>query len=152
GFFARRHFGWFWPRPAALWSLFRGALPFASIILLLVLHDRYDLFLVERWFGLEAAGAYAGPARLVQSLAALGGSVVGAFSAEIIQVEADDKESLRRHVAFSLWCMLAIATPIVFGAPFVEGDALSLLFTHQDPAARGIFSWLCLGILSQVAI
>ncbi len=149
-YFAWTRLGWSPIEPHALPQIWRAALPFAAISFLLMLQDRFDLFLMERWFGLEAAGAYAGPAKVVQSLAALGTSVVAAFSAEIVQVK--DRESLARHSAFSLWCMLAIATPIVFGAPFVETEAMRLLFTHEAPEAHGIFSWLCLSIIGQVFI
>jgi O-antigen/teichoic acid export membrane protein len=149
-YFAWTRLGWSPVQKKALPQLMQAALPFAGISLLLVTYDRFDLFLMERWFGLEAAGAYAGPAKVVQSLGALGSSVVAAFSAEMVQVK--DRDSLARHTTLSLWCMLAIATPIVFGAPFVETEAMRLLFTHEAPAARGIFSWLCLSIVAQVFI
>jgi O-antigen/teichoic acid export membrane protein len=149
-YFAWTRLGWSPLRFPSLPGIWQAALPFAAISFLLMLQDRFDLFLIERWFGLEAAGAYAGPAKVVQSLGALGTSVVAAFSAEIVQVK--DRDSLARHTAFSLWCMLAIATPIVFGAPFVETEAMRLLFTHELREAAGIFSWLCVGILGQVFI
>jgi O-antigen/teichoic acid export membrane protein len=149
-YFAWTRLGWSSLRFESLPLIWRAALPFAAISFLLMLQDRFDLFLMERWFGLEAAGAYAGPAKVVQSLAALGTSVVAAFSAEMVQVK--DRDSLARHTALSLWCMLAIATPIVFGAPFVETEAMRLLFTHDLREAHGIFSWLCLSIIGQVFI
>jgi O-antigen/teichoic acid export membrane protein len=149
-YFAWTRLGWSPVQRDSFFRIARGALPFAAISFLLMLQDRFDLFLMERWFGLEAAGAYAGPAKVVQSLAALGTSVVAAFSAEMVLVK--DRDSLARHSALSLWCMLAIATPIVFGAPFVETEAMQLLFPHQPPAAHGIFRWLCLSIIAQVFI
>jgi O-antigen/teichoic acid export membrane protein len=149
-YFAWTRLGWSPLRAKSLPLIWRAALPFAAISFLLMLQDRFDLFLIERWFGLEAAGAYAGPAKVVQSLAALGTSVVAAFSAEMVQVK--DRDSLARHTALSLWCMLAIATPIVFGAPFVETEMMRLLFTHELRETHGIFSWLCLSIIGQVFI
>lgn len=146
----RKDIPWQLPKLQDLMRLFRGALPFALIALILALFDRFDLFLMQSWFGLEAAGAYAGPARVVLSLGALGATVVAAFSAEIIHVK--DKESLARHAAFSLWCMLAIASPIVFGAPFVEDEMLARLFTHETPQTHGVFSWLCFSIIAQSCI
>jgi len=149
-YFAWTRLGWAPLRRTSLPHIVRFALPFAGISFVLMMYDRFDIFLMERWFGLEAAGAYVGPAKVVQSLGALGTSVVAAFSAEIVQVK--DRDSLARHAALSLWCMLAIAAPIIFGAPFIETEAMQLLFTHEAPAARGVFSWLCLSLLGQVFI
>jgi len=150
GFFALKELQFSRIIPKQLWEVFRGATPYALIAIILILYDRYDLFLVERWFGLESAGAYSGPSKVVQSLIALTGSVVMAFYAEMVRVQ--DRESLFKHAALSLWCLMAITTPIVFGAPFVETEAMQLLFTHHTPEADGIFSLLSIGIIGNVVI
>lgn len=139
-----------WDSPQHLLQVFWGATPFALIAIMLIVYDRFDVLLVKQWFGLEMAGAYAGPARVVQSLIMFTGSIVMAFYAEIVQ--AQDRESLFKHSSLSLWCLMALATPMVFGAPFVETDAMQLLFTHQMTATHGIFPILCLGIFGNVFI
>ncbi|MCX6130167.1 MAG: oligosaccharide flippase family protein [Proteobacteria bacterium] len=150
GFYSFRHLGFARLVPADMKRFFLGSIPFASIAIILTLYERFDLFLIERWFGLEALGAYSGPARVVQSLIMLINSVVLAFYAEMVRI--NDRESLFKHTQLSLWSLMALATPIAFGASFVEKDALNLIFTHTSPLADGVFGLLSAGMIGNALI
>ncbi|MBF0443582.1 MAG: oligosaccharide flippase family protein [Oligoflexales bacterium] len=150
GIYAFRHLRFSRPITADIRKIFFNSIPFTLISVLIIAYDRYDIFLAEHWFGLAGAGAYSGPAKLVQSLNLLTGSVVLAFYAEIVTVQ--DRQSLYRHTALSLFCLMAIVTPMVFGAPFLEKQLISIIFVNHSPSADGVFSLLIIGIMGNALI
>jgi O-antigen/teichoic acid export membrane protein len=122
--------------------------PFAILILLVTILDRIDIFLVERWYGPEGAGIYSGPAKVVQSLSLLIAGLATPFYAETMKV--NESESLYKHVSLSLWLFTALAAPIIFGIPFIEKQALSILFKDLPASAENLLSVTSIGILGTV--
>ena len=136
------------------WSKLREimmkATPFALTILVLTLIDRIDIFLIERWFGLETAGIYSGPARVIQSLAMVTTAIALPFYAEILKVK--DRDSLYKHVALSLWFLSALIAPIIFGIPFIEGDVIRILFSHLPVAGHYLLSLLSVSMIGSILV
>jgi len=122
--------------------------PFALILVLITFLDRIDIFLVQRWFGTDGAGIYAGPAKVVQSLTLLIAALAAPFYAETLKLT--DKALLYKHISFSLWFFTALASPIIFGAPFVETTVLHILFPGLPAAAENLLPISAIGILGTV--
>lgn len=121
------------------------SIPFALLVLMLAVFDRMDIFLVEKWFGMEQAGAYAGPAKVIQSLSMIIASLALPFYAEILKV--NDSESLTKHMALSLWCLSALIAPIIFGMPFIDKEVIGILFTNMPDSIDHLMSLLSLGMI-----
>ncbi len=145
GIYAFHKYSWQRVFPKAAWTIFRKATPFAIVCLLAPLCDRLDLFLVETWFGLEQAGIYAGPARIIQSLSMMLWAVAIPFYAETLKV--DDAKSLTKHVSVSLWLLSAIISPIIFGTPFIEKEILGFVFTGMGDSGLGLLTILGVGMI-----
>jgi O-antigen/teichoic acid export membrane protein len=124
--------------------------PYALVIVFTTLLDRIDLFLVERWFGLEAAGVYAGPAKIIQSITLLVIGIAVPIYAELLKV--DDKEDLSKHIGLSLWITTTIVSPIIFGIPFIEHDVLGIVFTDLPSSADGLLTIQSLGLIGSILI
>ena len=150
GFYAYRELGLAAWQRAKLIPILRGALPFAFIVLLTTLLDRLDLFLVDSWFGLTAAGVYAGPSKIVQSLSFLISALALPFYAEILKVQ--DPKSLWQHTALSVWLLSALVAPIVFGVPFIEGDLIALIFPGSVQAGNRLLSLLSVSMIGNILL
>lgn len=136
--------------PKKLVEIYKVSTPFALVMVAMTLFDRMDIFLVSRWFGLETAGLYAGPAKLIQSLALLVGSMSVPFYAEIVKL--DDRDLIYKHISMSLWLLMAIVAPIVFGSYFVERDLLHLVFPSLPESANHIMTILAVGMIGSVLV
>ena len=130
--------------------IFSKSTPFALVVLLVTLVDRVDIFLVEKFFGLDAAGSYAGPAKIIQSLSLIAASLALPFYAEMLKVH--DAHSLAKHTKLSLWFLSALIVPIVFGLPFIEGDVLQLVFSNLPSPANHLLSSLAIGMIGNIFV
>ena len=136
-----------WPR---IKEIFYKASPFALLVLVITILERADIFAVERSYGLAVAGAYAGPAKVVQSLSMVISSLSLPFFAEILKV--NDRDTLAKHVSLSLWCLSALIAPIVFGMPFIEADVIHILFTNVSSSVDHIVSLLSVGMIGTIFV
>lgn len=150
GFYAYRQLGFIKIDGQRLRQILRGALPFALIVLLTTLLDRADLFLVESWFGLSAAGVYAGPAKVAQSLSFLISALALPFYAETLKLQ--DQKSLGKHAALSIWLLSALLAPVMFGTPFIDRQIIQLIFPGSAQSAEYLLSWLCLSMFGNLFV
>ncbi len=148
GYYAYRVLGFAPIIREKLKRMFWGATPFALIIFSITFFDRIDIFLMERWFGLELAGLYVGPAKVVQSLVALISALAVPFYAETLKVQ--DSESLSKHISLSLGFLSALTAPVIFGLPFIESDVLPYIFSNLNHSADRLMSTLSLGMMGSV--
>ncbi len=131
-------------------DILRKSTPFALIVLLITMLDRIDIFFVERWFGLEVAGIYSGPAKVSQSLSMIISSLALPFYAEILRIQ--EPKVLLKHVALSLWCLSALVSPIIFGLPFIQEELVETLFTNLPQSAHQLVSLLSVGMVGTVLL
>ncbi len=102
--------------------------PFALVTLVSTLFDRLDIFAMRNFFDLTLAGAYAGPQKIIQSVALMVGALAAPFYAEVVHLT--DKASIYSHVKLSIWVMMVVVAPLVFGTYFVEQEVLQVVFTN----------------------
>ena len=150
GFYAYRRLGLAKVQLAELFLAFKVSLPYGAVVLLYVLYDRFDLFLVGRLFSPEELGSYSGAAKIAQSLVMLTGSIVMAFYAENMQFK--DPVSTRKHLSLNLWMLMSIAVPVTFGAPFVAHNLMNMLFPTTPDELQSIFWVLSSGFIGTVLI
>jgi O-antigen/teichoic acid export membrane protein len=123
-------------------SVFKAALPYTIIILLMAFHSRVDGFLLDRVSGPVEAGKYAAAYRLLDA-SNMVGVLLGSFLLPYISRHWHDRKNIEtvilnvRHllVVFSI----SIASVTVFLAPWVQ----DLMYHHVDPASVQILQ-LCL--------
>lgn len=138
------------PRWQDMKTIIRRSSPFTIIAIFLIFMDRYDIFVVERMFGLKGAGLYSGAARLNHALFQILNAVVFSFFSEMIL--AGDAPSLTKHFSLSTWTLLAFLSPILFGIWFVDRDILALVLSSEFTSVRTVLSLLVLGTLPGVLI
>jgi O-antigen/teichoic acid export membrane protein len=135
---------------AGLKNIVVRSLPFALILLFITVLERMDIFMVERWFGFEGAGVYAGPARVTQSLTLLISALAVPFYAETLKVTS--KDSLYKHISLSLWFFSVLVAPAIFGIPFIETSVLRILFTDLPATASSLLSITAVGMTGSLLI
>lgn len=106
--------------------VWRLSAPFALSVMVLVLVERFDLFLVERSMGPEGAGWYSGPAKLMQSLIPLIATISTVFFSEMVGTH--DEASMRKHLRFSLMAVMMFVLPLIAGTWFTGAGILRLIF------------------------
>ncbi len=106
--------------------IWRISAPFALSVTILVLVERFDLYLIERAMGPEGAGWYSGPAKLMQSLVPLIATISTVFFSEMVNTH--DDASLRRHLRLSLMTVMMFVLPLIAGTWFTGGEILAIIF------------------------
>lgn len=122
--------------------VFRAALPFTMIILLMAGHARLDGFLLDRFSGPAEAGKYAAAYRLLDA-ANMVGVLLGSFLLPYISRHWNERKNIEtvilnvRHllIVFSV----SIASVVFFLAPWIQG----MLYDHADADSVRILQ-LCL--------
>lgn len=128
-------------------KLFKQAIPFALVVLLMSLHARIDAFLLERINddGAYEAGIYAGAYRLLDA-ANMVGTLATAFLLPYIAKRWSDKDDINEVVLTgrNFLLMFSIAVSVVV---FFMGDWIQELLYHlRDPKAADVLKW-CLPAL-----
>lgn len=117
------------PEIDELKSLFTRSLPYAFVIFLITLSDRYDVFFAEYFFGKSGAGFYAGQLRIIQSLASATSAFGLVFFTELVVPRL--KEDFTRYVNYTLTTILIFIAPIVIGGLYVDTDILCLIYNED---------------------
>lgn len=117
------------PAFQALKALFLRSLPYALVIFLITLSDRFDIFFAEYFLGKSGAGYYAGQLRIIQSLASATSAFGLVFFTELVIPRA--KEEFTRYVNYTLTTILIVIAPIVVGGLFVDTDILLLIYNED---------------------
>ncbi len=115
-------------------ALFTAA-PFALAFILFWAVDRFDLYLVEHYFGASATGLYAAASKLIGSITPIIAAVSAVFYSEMLaQVES---ESVEKLVKASLFWIISILAPVIFLLSIFDKAVLSFIFgpTFTDAAS-----------------
>lgn len=123
-------------------KIFKSALPFASIVLLMSAHYRFDGFLLAQIHpdGAHEAGVYAAAYRLLDA-ANMIGVLLASFLLPYIARQWSEKKDITgivltsRH--FLILFSIAIATITFFLAPWIQ----KLLYHHDDTEAIQVMQW-----------
>lgn len=127
------------------YHVFRTALPFAMILLLMSFHSRIDGFLLERISGAEEAGKYAASYRLLDAANTVG-YLLASFLLPFIARRWNEKRefgSVIRAVRHLLLLMSILVSALTFFlAPWLQ----ELLYHHPDAGYITVMQW-CLPAL-----
>ncbi|MFM2138136.1 MAG: hypothetical protein RJA57_443 [Bacteroidota bacterium] len=131
-------------------SIWKGALPFAGIVLLMSAHARLDGFLLERWCGSREAGTYAAAFRILDA-----GNMLGYLGASfLLPIVANHWERLRSIPALVLHArhfLMLSSIGLSVTAVYYANELHDLLYTERGP--RAIETWrLCLPALTGYAL
>jgi O-antigen/teichoic acid export membrane protein len=125
--------------------VFRTALPFAIILLLMAFHSRIDGFLLERIIGSEEAGKYAASYRLLDASNTVG-YLFASFLLPFLSKAWVEKRNINevslgvRHILMLL--AICVSTITVFLAPWIQ----QLLYHNSNPDYIIVLQW-CLPAL-----
>ncbi len=150
--FALYHFGFSWPSRAKLGVRLRAATPYALRIFLVLILERFDMFIVEHYLSQTGTGLYAAPVRLVQSIIPLTITISAVFFSEMVAIHEHDEEARRRHLWLGIRLMILAFLPVVCGIWFVDTDVMTLIFGDEFRHVGPVLSVLMLGIIGQVLI
>ncbi|MEI9807278.1 MAG: polysaccharide biosynthesis C-terminal domain-containing protein [Bacteroidota bacterium] len=125
--------------------IFKAALPFAIIVLLMSFHSRIDGFLLERISGPEEAGKYAGAFRLLDAANMLGFLFASFLLPYVARQWSEGKEIAGvvltiRHLL--LVAAISLSCIVIFLAPWIQ----QALYHHTDSRSIEILQW-CLPAL-----
>jgi O-antigen/teichoic acid export membrane protein len=120
--------------------VFKAALPFAVIILLMSFHYRVDGFLLERISGAGEAGKYAGAFRLLDA-----GNMVGyLFASFLLPYIARNQNNgmITTNVVMNVRHVLTVfsitvSCTVIFLAPWIQ----KVLYHHDDPGFIEVLQW-----------
>jgi len=97
--------------------------------------DRFDLYLVEHYFGASATGLYAAASKLIGSITPIIAAISAVFYSEMLaQLES---ESVEKLVKASLFWIISILAPVIFFLSIFDKAVLSFIFgpTFTDAAS-----------------
>ncbi|MBC7946640.1 MAG: polysaccharide biosynthesis C-terminal domain-containing protein [Chitinophagaceae bacterium] len=121
-------------------DVFRAALPFAIIVLLMTFHSRIDGFLIERIIGPEEAGKYAAAYRLLDA-ANMFGILFSSFLLPYITRHLHEERNIERVVLNVRHCLCVFAIVIIaiffFLGPWIQ----QVLYHHDDDKAVSVLRW-----------
>lgn len=125
-----------WPEK----QLFKTALPFAIIVLLMSFHTRFDGFLLERISGAAEAGKYAGAYRLLDA-ANMIGFLFASFLLPFIARHHNDG-NVTTNVILNVRHLLmvfsiTVSAVAIFLAPWIQ----QTLYHHNDPGYIEVLQW-----------
>jgi O-antigen/teichoic acid export membrane protein len=125
--------------------VFKAAIPFAIIILLMSFHSRVDGFLLERISNAEEAGKYAAAYRLLDASNMIG-YLFASFLLPFIARNWNDRKNMNtvvlnvRHLL--LIFSITISCIVIVLAPWIQ----MILYHHDDPGSVEVLQW-CLPAL-----
>jgi O-antigen/teichoic acid export membrane protein len=121
---------------------FKKATPFAVSTLLMMLMERYDLFLVERNLGSIQTGIYSAASKLVASFSPVIWMVTAVFYSEMIG--KPDRDSIVRHLSAAIFWSCAVIGPTIVGIWFFDTTILKFIFGDGFVAGAHALSILVL--------
>lgn len=120
---------------------YRAVLPFAVLIVLLYIQEKFDFFMIEAFLSKLDVGLYGGMSRIFLSLQALLPALTTAFGSEMLS--ARDSQTFSRQLEAALAAIALFVAPIAVGSWFVGGDLLQLFFDASYAATAQPFAVLC---------
>jgi O-antigen/teichoic acid export membrane protein len=125
--------------------VFKAALPFAIIILLMSFHSRMDGFLLERISSAEEAGKYAAAYRLLDA-ATMIGYLFASFLLPYIARNWNEGKDIKTVVLSVRHLLLVFSITssciVIFLAPWIQ----QVLYHHNDASSIAVLQW-CLPAL-----
>lgn len=128
-------------------SIFKRALPFAAVLVIYPLFERFDVFFAEAYGGADALGVYVAPWRLVASLTHFFMVVASVFLSEAVASESN--EFLTRNTENALILCLSLTLPALVGIGFVGRDVLAFMFGADFVGMYHTMLWQTSSILMQ---
>jgi O-antigen/teichoic acid export membrane protein len=127
--------------------VFKQALPFAVVVLLMSLHSRIDAFLLERINsnGAYETGLYAGAYRLLDATNMVG-MLTSAFLLPYIVKRWSSKEDINEVILYGRHFLVMLSIGVAAIACFMGSWIQSLLYHHSDERAVEVLQW-CLPAL-----
>lgn len=120
-----------------------AAAPFALAFILFWVVDRFDLYLVENYFGSVATGLYSAASKLVGSITPIVAAISAVFYSEMLA--AFDQESTENLIKASLFWIISTLAPLVFLLCIFDEPVLSLVFGSAFAAAASLLKTLGVG-------
>ncbi len=143
---AAKDIGFCKPSLLGAWNAVRLAFPYALAVLMIVVLEKFDLYLIERKLGLTATGIYSAASKLVTSLTPIIASITTVFYSEMIAHR--DRESIYRHLRASLFWVTSICAPIAVGIWMIDHEILRIIFGAEFTGGAHILSLLTLGAIA----
>jgi O-antigen/teichoic acid export membrane protein len=141
-------------RPPSLPSMkrvFRQALPFAGVLLLLSVAEKFDMFVANAFLGNVGAGLYAGPVRIAQSVYSAVMAVALVFFSEMVALK--DREAFTRHAFLAFWVVFTMMSPLACGIWFVDSELLTFIMGNDEYRGHGrVLSILVTGMAAHALI
>jgi O-antigen/teichoic acid export membrane protein len=138
----------------ALWDtqIFKSALPFAIVLLLMSVHNRIDGFLLERSGidGAYEAGLYATAYRLLDA-ANMVGYLLASFLLPFIARQVSERKRIDDVILTARHLLLLFSIPVAITTFFTAAWIQNTLYYHNDPSAIVILQW-CLPALAGYAL
>lgn len=131
-------------------SLMRIALPFATANTIMVLMERFDLYLIESSLGTTGAGWYSGPAKIMQSVVPIILSVSTVFYSEMVVLK--ERNALRRHFRIGLVAVFAFIFPLAVGTQFAGAEILEIIFGPGFDVQKSTLAILITGTVPHTLI
>lgn len=122
---------------------FIAAAPFALAFILFWLVDRFDLYLVENYFGSAATGLYSAASKLVGSITPIVAAISAVFYSEMLA--AFDQESTENLIKASLFWIISTLAPIVFLLCIFDEPVLRLVFGSAFVGGASLLKTLGVG-------
>jgi O-antigen/teichoic acid export membrane protein len=149
-FIAAKEVGFSKPSFKKSWKAIRLASPFALAVLMIVILERFDLYLVERELGLDATGIYSAASKLVTSLTPIIASVTTVFYSEMLAHQ--DLEGIYRHLRASLFWVISLCAPIAVGIWMIDTEILRIVFGDNFTSGAHSLSILTFGAIAYAII
>ncbi len=120
-----------------------AATPFAVAILMFLIVDRFDLFLVEKNLGSTATGLYSSASKLIGSITPITAAISGVFYSEMLALS--DAKSIERLINASLFWVISVIAPLIAFLIWFNDELLTLIFGLSYLGASDVLSYLGLG-------
>lgn len=127
-----------------------AASPYALAIVLFLILERFDLFIIENYFGPTATGLYSAASKLVSSVTPIMATISGVFYSEMLANR--DLASIEKLIKASLFWIVSVISPVAFLLFRFDAQILGLVFDDGFRAASSILSNLSFSLFFQAAI
>lgn len=114
-----------------VWRVVRGAFPFASVAILVVIYFRIDLVMIQQMIGADAGGRYAAAYRIMEFLFLIPTTLASAIFPAISQYLYKNTELVKHSVTRSIKLLSAITFPIVIGGILLAEQGMTLVYTKS---------------------
>lgn len=135
------------PSWSRLTYIFKSSLPFAGIVLLIPLFERFDVFVVEKMTSSLELGLYMGSWRLAISFLPFLHVIISIFLSEGLVHQSN--YDFAKQIDWAFFISLSLIIPIFVGSLFVGDELLVLMYSEKYLAAHDIFSIFFLSLIAE---